>query len=140
MSIYLALLLIGFITVIVLLFKILKELKTFNQQARALTNEIASIKDHIDKIQGDNLKNMSRLEDYLTVIVEHFGKDIKEYRNKRMESIDSRLVAAIKEGKKIEAVKIYQDISGKGLNESKEYIDKLERKIGNNSYSGDTLI
>jgi ribosomal protein L7/L12 len=106
----------------------------------ALTNGIASIKDLIDKIQGDNLKSMSQLEDYLTVILEHFGKDIKEYRNKRMEGIDSRLVAAIKEGKKNEAVKIYRDISGKGLNESKEYIDKLERKIGNNSYLGDTLI
>jgi biopolymer transport protein ExbB/TolQ len=140
MSIYLALLLIGLITVIVLLFKILKELKTFNQQGHALTNGIASIKDLIDKILGDNLKSMSQLEDYLTVILEHFGKDIKEYRKKRMESIDSRLVAAIKEGKKNDAVKIYHDISGKGLNESKEYIDKLERKIGNTSYSGDTLI
>jgi ribosomal protein L7/L12 len=83
---------------------------------------------------------VSQLEDYLTVILEHFGKDVKEYRKKRMESIDSRLLAAIKEGKKIEAIKIYHDISGKGLKESKDYIDELERKIGNNSYSGDTML
>jgi hypothetical protein len=140
MSIYLALLLLGLISVIVLLFKILKELKTSNQQQHVLINTITSIKDAIDKMQSDNLKSMSQLEDYLTVILEHFGKDIKEYRKKRMESIDSRLLAAIKEGKKIEAVKIYHDISGKGPDESKEYIDKLERKIGNNSYLGDTLI
>jgi ribosomal protein L7/L12 len=129
----LVVLLIVSIITSVLLFQILKQLKTSNQHQQTLINGI-------DKIQSDNAKSMSHLEDYLTVLVEHFGKDITEYRKKRMESIDSRLVAAIKEGKKNEAVKIYHDISGKGLNESKEYIDKLERKIGNNTFVGDTLI
>jgi hypothetical protein len=50
MSIYLALVFIGIITVIALLFKILKELKTFNQQGHALTNGIASIKGLIETI------------------------------------------------------------------------------------------
>lgn len=42
-----------------------------------------------------------------------------------MESLNRELVNLIKSGKKIEAIKIYREKTGKNLKESKEYIDSL---------------
>ncbi len=42
-----------------------------------------------------------------------------------VENIDKELIDLIIQGKKIKAVKRYRDVSGYGLKESKEYIDKL---------------
>lgn len=41
------------------------------------------------------------------------------------ENIDIELKSLISEGKRVEAVKRYRMVSGLGLKESKEYIDKL---------------
>ena len=129
----LVMLLIASIITVVLLFQILKQLKTSSHHQQTLITTL-------DKIQADSAKSMSKLEDYLSVIAEHFGKDVHDYRKQRNNSIDTRLYALIKEGNKNEAVKMYQDVSGKGQKESKAYIDELEQKTKNRSFSGDTLI
>ncbi|HUI93248.1 MAG TPA: hypothetical protein VLX68_13455 [Chitinivibrionales bacterium] len=131
MGILLVLLITLSIIATILLFQILKQLKSSNQHQQTLINGV-------DKIQADSARSMSRLEDYLSAIAEHFGKDAHDHRKQR--NLDTRLYALLKEGSKGEAVKQYQDISGKGLKESEKYIDELERKIKNKSYSGDTLV
>ena len=37
----------------------------------------------------------------------------------------SRVYQAIREGRKLEAIKIYKDQTGKGLRDSKDYIDSI---------------
>lgn len=44
-------------------------------------------------------------------------------------STESEIVAAIKSGEKIEAVKLYQQASGSGLKEAKEYVEQLQIKM-----------
>lgn len=40
-------------------------------------------------------------------------------------NLDSKILSLYQKGKKLEAVKLYKDATGKSLTESKEYVDKL---------------
>jgi ribosomal protein L7/L12 len=40
-----------------------------------------------------------------------------------------RIAAALAEGRKIEAIKLYREVTGEGLKESKEFIDALVPKL-----------
>jgi hypothetical protein len=49
------------------------------------------------------------------------------------EPLDSALTEAAKwlrQGNKIEAIRLYQKMTGKGLKESKDAVDALEKKLG----------
>ncbi|MBX7195992.1 MAG: ribosomal protein L7/L12 [Sandaracinaceae bacterium] len=42
----------------------------------------------------------------------------------------SAVVAALRAGNKIEAIRLYREQTGLGLRESKDAVDKLERELG----------
>lgn len=44
--------------------------------------------------------------------------------------IAEKVIAALQDGQKIEAIKIFKDATGLGLKESKEIIETLQRKLG----------
>ena len=42
-------------------------------------------------------------------------------------SLDGRVIALVREGRKIEAIKLYRDLTGAGLKEAKDAVEALER-------------
>jgi len=42
-------------------------------------------------------------------------------------SLDGRVIALMREGRKIEAIKLYRDLTGAGLKEAKDAVEALER-------------
>jgi len=43
-------------------------------------------------------------------------------------SLDGRVVALLRDGRKIEAIKLYRDLTGAGLKEAKDAVESLERE------------
>lgn len=77
-----------------------------------LTSYISQLKDEL-----------KRTNITLNKIVKHLG--IEE---EIIENIDYELKDIISEGGKIKAIKRYREVTGKGLKESKEYIDNLAER------------
>ncbi|MBI3151984.1 MAG: ribosomal protein L7/L12 [Chloroflexi bacterium] len=45
-------------------------------------------------------------------------------------SIDSRIIEFLKRGNKIEAIKIYRELTNTGLAEAKQAVDSIEARLG----------
>lgn len=45
-------------------------------------------------------------------------------------SIDSRIIEFLKRGNKIEAIKIYRELTDTGLAEAKQAVDSIEARLG----------
>jgi ribosomal protein L7/L12 len=45
-------------------------------------------------------------------------------------SVAPEITQALREGKKIEAIKLYRSASGAGLKESKDFIEEIQRRAG----------
>lgn len=45
-------------------------------------------------------------------------------------SIDSRIIEILKRGNKIEAIKIYRELTDAGLAEAKQAVDSIEARLG----------
>lgn len=63
-------------------------------------------------------RRAARLERKLDLVLEHL--DLQEEVPRRDE-----IVALVREGKKIQAVKTYREVTGAGLAEAKEAVDRL---------------
>jgi ribosomal protein L7/L12 len=63
---------------------------------------------------------VARIERKLDLLLKHSGVDVA--------GADGEAIATlIREGKKIEAIKLYREMSGCGLAEAKAHVDSLER-------------
>ncbi|MFB7502854.1 ribosomal protein L7/L12 [Streptomyces broussonetiae] len=82
--------------------------------ALAVVGGIVSIGSRIT--QAD--QRLARVERKLDLIMEHL--DLRE-ENPRMDEV----LALVREGKKIHAIKVYRESTGAGLKEAKEAVDRL---------------
>lgn len=73
---------------------------------------------------GQLRNDIDRMNITLTKISKHIG-----LADTAIENIDGELKDLISKGKKIKAIKRYRDVTGIGLKESKEYIDKLSEYL-----------
>ena len=56
-----------------------------------------------------------------------FGDDEFGFASAPADEPDPRIVELIREGKKIHAVKLYRELSGLGLKEAKDEVDRIEQ-------------
>ena len=70
---------------------------------------------------SDREGQLSRLEGKIDLLLEHQGLSYDP-----LESLEGRLKATLRSGKKILAIKMYRDATGAGLKESKEYVESLQ--------------
>lgn len=54
-------------------------------------------------------------------------EDAAESADSEPLSLDGRVIALMREGRKIEAIKLYRDLTGAGLKEAKDAVESLER-------------
>ena len=69
------------------------------------------------------LRALSRLEAKLDALLKHEGVHFDPYGDLPQPVID-----ALRQGKKIEAIKAYRTATGAGLREAKEYVEELQRR------------
>jgi large subunit ribosomal protein L7/L12 len=55
------------------------------------------------------------------------AEDKAEATGAQPQSLDGRVLALVTDGRKIEAIKLYRDITGAGLKEAKDAVEALER-------------
>ncbi|WBO66058.1 ribosomal protein L7/L12 [Streptomyces camelliae] len=67
-------------------------------------------------------QRLARVERKLDLIMEHL--DLHE-ENPRMDEV----AALVREGKKIQAIKVYRESTGAGLKEAKEAVDRLGQPV-----------
>ncbi|MFD8301697.1 ribosomal protein L7/L12 [Streptomyces sp. NPDC059690] len=63
-------------------------------------------------------KRVARVERKLDLIIEHLGIDASEPWN-------DEVAALLRDGKKIQAIKVYREATGADLREAKEAVDRL---------------
>ena len=68
---------------------------------------------------------MSRLEAKVDLLLKQANITFDPYAN-----VPPEIAQAVRDGKKIEAIKLYRQSSGLGLKEAKEYIEGVERRAG----------
>ena len=68
---------------------------------------------------------MSRLEAKVDLLLKQANITFDPYAN-----VPPEIAQAVRNGKKIEAIKLYRQSSGLGLKEAKEYIEGVERRAG----------
>jgi ribosomal protein L7/L12 len=69
------------------------------------------------------LDRLSRIEGKLDVILKHLGLQFDPLRE-----IPVEVIAALREGRKIEAIKRYREATGAGLAEAKDQIEEALRR------------
>ena len=70
---------------------------------------------------------MNELEDRLKLLYERLGVD---YADPNSDPIHSpKIQEALRRGNKIEAIKIYRELTGVGLAEAKQAIDRADKSI-----------
>lgn len=67
--------------------------------------------------QGSNIQ-LCRVERKLDAILKHLGIDMYP-------GVDSQILVLLREGKKIEAIKLYREATGVGLKEAKDFVESL---------------
>jgi len=55
------------------------------------------------------------------------GAELLASSEPKSDSVDERLIALVQNGKKIEAIKLYRERTGAGLQESKDAVEAIER-------------
>jgi ribosomal protein L7/L12 len=76
-------------------------------------------------------KELQAIKFYFELLINHLNIDINSLLTKEMKKIkeNDKIMLALSNGKKIEAIKLYREISSLGLKEAKdtiEYIMKFE--------------
>jgi ribosomal protein L7/L12 len=70
-------------------------------------------------------RTLSRLEAKLDALLGHQGIQFDPYSN-----APTRVIDALRGGKKIEAIKEYRVATGAGLREAKDFVEELQRRAG----------
>jgi len=68
---------------------------------------------------------LSRVEAKLDLLLKQANIKFDPYA-----SVPLDIVQALREGKKIEAIKLYRQASGVGLKEAKDFVEEVERRAG----------
>ncbi|MGD8809095.1 MAG: ribosomal protein L7/L12 [Gammaproteobacteria bacterium] len=68
--------------------------------------------------------NLSRIDRKLTMLTEHF-----KLRWDPTVGVPEEVLAKIRTGDKVEAIKLYREMTGKGLKESHELVEEIDRRI-----------
>lgn len=71
---------------------------------------------------NNNAKRIGRLETKIDLLLEHAGLTYEPFKG-----VPEAVVEALKDGRKILAIKRYREATGTGLREAKDFIDSLER-------------
>ena len=71
---------------------------------------------------NNNAKRIARLETKIDLLLEHAGLTYEPFKG-----VPEAVVEALKDGRKILAIKRYREATGTGLKEAKDFIDSLER-------------
>jgi ribosomal protein L7/L12 len=92
------------------------------------TNAMGII-DNTDKMD----KNIAEIGAYLAALIDYNGIDMDKFKAKqlqnKLQSIPETVFTALKEGRSIEAIKIYRSHMGIGLKEAKDYIDSIKKHV-----------
>jgi hypothetical protein len=68
--------------------------------------------------------NLSRIDRKLTMLTEHF-----KLRWDPTVGVPEEVLAKIRTGDKVEAIRLYREMTGKGLKESHELVEEIDRRI-----------
>jgi len=68
---------------------------------------------------------LSRIEAKLDLLLKQANIKFDPYANVPLD-----IVQALRDGKKIEAIKLYRQASGVGLKEAKDFVEEVERRAG----------
>ena len=70
---------------------------------------------------------VGELERKLNFVMQHLRL---EYKEDPLSSALTEAASWLKQGNKLEAIKVYQQMTGAGLKESKDAVEALEKKLG----------
>ena len=70
---------------------------------------------------------VGELERKLNFVMQHLRL---EYKDDPLSSVLTEAANWLKQGNKLEAIKVYQQMTGAGLRESKDAVEALEKKLG----------
>jgi hypothetical protein len=71
------------------------------------------------------IAKLARVDAKLDLLLQHFGLEYDPYKN-----LPPAVVEALRNGKKIEAIKYYREATAVGLKEAKDFIEETERRGG----------
>ena len=71
---------------------------------------------------NNNAPRIARLETKIDLLLAHAGLTYEPFKG-----VPEAVVEALKDGRKILAIKRYREATGTGLKEAKDFIDSLER-------------
>ena len=69
-------------------------------------------------------RNLTYIDRKLTMLTEHF-----KLKWDPTIGVPEEVLAAVRNGKKVEAIKLYREMTGKGLIESHELSDEIDKRI-----------
>lgn len=67
---------------------------------------------------------LTRIERKLTMLTDHF-----KLKWDPTAGVPEEVLAKVRAGSKVEAIKLYRELTGKGLRESHELIEEIDRRI-----------
>ncbi|MCK7623961.1 ribosomal protein L7/L12 [Streptomyces sp. RS10V-4] len=82
---------------------------------------IAVLASSLDRRTKPLERRMARLEEKVDLLMAHLGVEVAE--DPRMAEVDALLA----QGKKIQAIKVYREVTGEGLAEAKEAVERRMR-------------
>ena len=68
--------------------------------------------------------SLTRIERKLTMLTDHF-----KLKWDPTAGVPEEVLAKVRAGSKVEAIKLYRELTGKGLKESHERIEEIDRRI-----------
>ncbi|MGD8322819.1 MAG: hypothetical protein PVF50_00540 [Gammaproteobacteria bacterium] len=68
--------------------------------------------------------NLSRIDRKLTMLTEHF-----KLKWDPTVGVPDEVLARVRAGNKVEAIRLYRELTGKGLKESHELIEEIDKRI-----------
>lgn len=75
----------------------------------------------------NSLRNrIVELESRLDFLYKRLGIEYSDNPN----AVDSRIIDLLKRGKKLEAIKIYHELTNTGLAEAKQAVEQIETRLG----------
>ena len=96
--------------------------------SKQLYHILVAIKEKpIATIQQMDNKELEAIKFYFELLINHLNIDINSLLTKEMKKIkeNDKIMLALSNGKKIEEIKLYREISGLGLKEAKNTIEYL---------------
>lgn len=81
----------------------------------------------------DAFRRIAALESKVTDLYRKLGEREPDLSNRAVDDPDPRLIELIQRGKQIEAIKLYRELTGKGLADAQRDVRELGRTYGRTS-------